>query len=86
MNTYDVLLKDAADLQMQDPDNGIDAFLSGDRIKLSSMMDLVSFHRVNDDTLIHKAQKDLWKIGENEKGDIIIERLFDPSTQEPLRI
>lgn len=65
--------------------NGIDAFLQ-DRVKLSSMDDLLNFVRISNDTLVHKAEKDLWRVGENESGDIVVERLFDPSTNKALRI
>ena len=63
----------------------MDDFLS-DRVKVASLGDLRSFLRIGEDTLVHKAEKDLWRIGENENGEVIIERLFDPSTQEALRI
>jgi|WetSurMetagenome_2_1015567.scaffolds.fasta_scaffold723839_2 hypothetical protein len=66
--------------------NGVDDFLSGKKVKVASMDDFFNFLRIGNNTLVHKAEKDLWKIGENEKGEVVIERLFDPSTKEPLRI
>jgi len=70
--------------------NGIDAYFTQknlpDSFKISSLADLIGFSRIGDDTLVHKAKKDLWNIKETSNGDVIIERLFDPNTQEPLKI
>ena len=65
--------------------SGIDSFLS-DKMKLASMSDLLNFVRVGNDTLVHKAEKDLWRVGQNESGEIVVERLFDPDTNKALRI
>lgn len=62
-----------------------DDFLS-DKMKVASLGDLRSFLRIGDDTLVHKAEKDLWRIGENEKGEVVVERLFDSENGKPLRI
>jgi hypothetical protein len=66
--------------------NGVDDFLSGRKIKVSSIDDFFDFYRIGNTTLVHKAEKDLWAVAENKNGDVVIERLFDPSTKEPLRI
>jgi hypothetical protein len=67
--------------------SGIDAFLSpSGPVKVASISDLASFFRVSEDTLIHKAQKDLWRIAENPQGDVVIERLFDPTTNSALKV
>lgn len=66
--------------------NGVDDFLSMKKIKLSSIDDFFDFYRIGNNTLVHKAEKDLWTVAENGKGEVIIERLFDPTTKEPLRI
>jgi hypothetical protein len=66
--------------------NGVDDFLSGRKIKLASIDDFFNYLRIGNNTLVHKAEKDLWKIGENDSGEVVIERLFDPGTKEPLRI
>jgi hypothetical protein len=65
--------------------NGVDGFLE-DKIKVASLSDLANFFRVGSDTLVHKAQKDLWKISEDEKGAVVIERLFDPDTKKPIKV
>jgi len=87
MDIYEDLIKNAGNLNDVDEEvSGVDAFLSSDKIKVASLGDLSGFFRVSDDTLVHKAMKDLWAIKDNGKGEVIIERLFDPSTNEPLRI
>lgn len=86
MNIYEYLLGEAPNIREAEDVSSIDMFLSSNRVKVSSMSDLIGFSRVDGDTLIHKAQKDLWRISENKMGEVVIERLFDPSTKEPLRI
>lgn len=86
MNIYEYLLEETPNLREAEDISSIDLFLSSDKVKVSSMSDLIGFSRVDGDTLIHKAQKDLWRISENQQGEVVIERLFDPSTKEPLRI
>jgi hypothetical protein len=49
------------------------------------MADLAMFTRIGTDTLVHKAEKDLWRISESS-GQIVIERLFDPNSKEPLKV
>lgn len=67
--------------------SGIDAFLSSEGpVKVASISDLASFFRVSTDTLVHKAQKDLWRIAENSEGEVVIERLFDPTTNSALKV
>ena len=86
MNIYEQLIKNRSSLKVASEDtSGFDSFL-GDRLKLSSLGDLLGFSRIGFDTLVHKAEKDLWRIGEDESGQVIIERLFDPTTKEPLRV
>lgn len=49
----------------------------GNRIQLSSVMDLTSFLRVaSTDTLIHKSTRDLWQITADGQ---FIDKLFDDS-------
>lgn len=88
MSIYDVLLRDIGKLkEASEETSGLDDFLSGnDRVKLSSIDDFFKFHRISKDTLVHKSKKDLWKVSENSKGEVVIERLFDPNTKEPLKV
>lgn len=86
---YDVLLKEVKGLreaEKEEETSGIDAFLSGNKVKIASLDNLFKFIRISDTTLVHKAEKDLWKINEDEKGQVAIERLFDPDSKEPLKI
>jgi hypothetical protein len=87
MNIYEELMKNADSLRdAEEETNGIDSFLSNEnRIVASSIDDFFCFHRVGTDTLVHKAEKDLWRISE-AGGEVVIERLFDPDTKNPLRI
>lgn len=87
MSIYEDLIKNVGSLKKAEEDtSGIDDFLSPNRIKVSSLGDLSSFFRIGNDTLIHKAQKDLWRVVENSDGDVVIERLFDPKTNEALKV
>lgn len=84
---YETLLDGVGELKQADEDvSGIDSFLSGGPVKVASLDDLFKFARISDNTLVHKAEKDLWRIGEDDKGQVVIERLFDPASNEPLRI
>ena len=84
---YQNLLNDRASLKTEDePVCGMDDFLSGKKIKLASMDDFFQFLRIGNNTLVHKAERDLWKIGESDDGEVVVERLFDPTSKEPLRI
>lgn len=87
MSIYDVLLKDMGSLKTAEEEtSSIDDFLSENRVKVSSIDDFFQFHRIGKDTLVHKAEKDLWRVSENKQGEVIIERLFDPDTKEPLKV
>ena len=87
MDIYEDLIRNAGSLSDVEEDfSGIDAFLSSGKIKVASLGDLSGFFRVSEDTLVHKAMKDLWAIKDSGSGEVIIERLFDPSTNEPLKI
>lgn len=57
-----------------------------DIVKIASLGDLSDFFRIANNTLVHKAEKDLWRISENNAGDVVIERLFNPDTKEPVRV
>ena len=57
----------------------VDAFLSensNDIVKVASM-DLTDFMKVSEDTLIHKSNKDLWRMMKDKNGNIFIQRLFE---------
>jgi hypothetical protein len=86
---YSDLLKQAKSLrgaQEREPE-GMDDYLSGkNRVRVASMDALYNFLRLSEDTLVHKSEKDLWRVSENNNGEVIIERLFDPDTKEPLRV
>ena len=84
---YEDLFKSAHELRNAEETDfsGIDDFMSG-RIKVASLGDLSQFFRLGSDTLVHKAERDLWKIGEDKEGNIIIERLFDPTSNKPIKV
>jgi hypothetical protein len=84
---YSALAKEATNLRnAEEVDaSGMDGFLDN-KIKVASMRDLSDFFRIASDTLVHKADKDLWKISEDDKGAVIIERLFDPDTKKPIKV
>jgi hypothetical protein len=72
---------------------GMDAFFSrepqiitpvGGRKKLGSLQDLQGFVRLSNETLIHKADRDLWTIKKDGNGSFFIERMFD-DTGNPLK-
>jgi hypothetical protein len=85
---YELLVKDMASLKDAAEETcGIDDYLTGkNKVKISSMDDFFNFLRIGKDTLVHKSEKDLWRISEDDKGAVVIERLFDPNTKEPLKI
>jgi hypothetical protein len=89
-NFYSQLVNDLGTLKESDDEtlvSGMDDFLTGkNRVKIASIDDFFNFLRISSDTLVHKAERDLWKISEDEKGQVVIERLFDPNTKNPLRI
>lgn len=88
MDIYETLLKDMSSLTNAEEvlPEGIDDFLTQDKVKVASLSDLSEFLRISQETLVHKSEKDLWRINENKKGEIVIERLFDPDTKEPLKV
>jgi len=86
---YESLISGASLLNDEEESaSGIDAFLASDQnvIKVASIDDLFQVLRIGNDTLIHKSKQDLWKISEDGKGEVVIERLFDPNNSEPLKI
>lgn len=90
---YQTLLKDAGSLKDAEVADvvGFDSFLTPveplpDKIKIASISDLSDFFRIAQDTLVHKAEKDLWRINEDKTGQVVIERLFNPDTKEPIRV
>lgn len=83
---YDLLLSGMGSLKNASEEfSSMDDYISGNRIKVASMDDLLGFIRIGTDTLVHKAEKDLWRITE-ANGSVVIERLFDPSTNQPIRV
>jgi len=88
MDIYDVLMRDAGSLKDVEKVDfcGLDSVLSSGPIKIGSLSELSDFYRASKDTLVHKAEKDLWKIKENKKGEVIIERLFQPNSNEPIKM
>ena len=60
--------------------SAIDGFLSDNKqdiIKVASNMDLTDFMKVSEDTLIHKSNKDIWKILRDKSGNVFIKRLME---------
>lgn len=57
----------------------VDSFLSQNSNELVKVacMDLTEFMKVSDDTLIHKSNKDLWRILKDKEGNVYIHRLFE---------
>jgi len=88
MDIYETLLRDRASLRNAEEADplGLDNFLSEDKVKVASLSDLSSFFRISQDSLVHKSKRDLWRINETKKGEVIIERLFDPETKEPIKV
>lgn len=72
---------------------GLDAFLAREpqmvtptgRRKVASLNELSPFTRLSADTLVHKAEKDLWSIARQNDGSMVIERMFDDNGQ-PLKL
>ena len=65
---------------------GLDAFFARDPSlvtpskgmrRVASIQDLSPFLRLSVDTLIHKADKDLWAIRKQDDGSLCVERMFD---------
>jgi hypothetical protein len=88
MDIYEDLMKNAGSLRNAEEEiSGIDDYLTGkNQIRVASIDDFFNFVRIGKDTLVHKAEKDLWKVSEDDKGQVVIERLFDPNIKQPLRI
>lgn len=65
---------------------GLDAFLEREpqivspnktgRRKLASIQDLAGFARLSNETLVHKADRDLWSIQRDADGSMFVERMF----------
>lgn len=94
---YETLCKNIGDLKNAEETDycGLDAFLAppddkkvalSNNKRIASLGDLSDFLRLSKDTLVHKSEKDLWRISEDKKGQVIIERLFNPETKEPLKV
>lgn len=47
----------------------------GNKIRIASLGDLTGFLKLGNDTLVHKATQDLWKLSK-DSGGFVIERLF----------
>lgn len=64
---------------------GLDSFLAKNpeiitppvRKKVASLQDLSGFVRLSNETLIHKADRDLWAIRRQTDGSMFVERMFD---------
>lgn len=80
MNLYDPL-RGASDNSITDlnsrTSSTIDNFLSSNKFRKVSSMDLEEFFKVSDETLIHKSDKDLWRMVKDKEGNVYISRLFD---------
>ena len=83
---YVTLAKDAGSIQHEVEACDMYSFLVPEKIKIASMSDLADFFRISTDTLVHKAEKDLWRVSEDKNGKVVIERLFNPDTKKPLKI
>jgi len=53
--------------------------------RVASLQDLNGFVRLSNDTLIHKADRDLWAIRRQGDGSMFVERMFDDSGS-PLKV
>jgi len=57
---------------------------SPNKIRVASLGDLGDFLKLGEDTLVHRATKDLWSLKEDGEG-FVIERLFD-TQGDPLKV
>lgn len=57
---------------------------TANRIRVASLGDLTDFLKYAEDTLVHKATRDLWKV-RKDGGGFVVERLFDDSGA-PLKV
>jgi hypothetical protein len=73
---------------------GLDSFLernadlvtpTASRRKVASLQDLAGFVRLSNDTLVHKADQDLWAIKRQSDGSMFVERMFDDKGS-PLKV
>jgi hypothetical protein len=73
---------------------GLDAFFSREpeivsptsaRVKVASIRDLSPFIRLSNDSLIHKAERDLWSIKREPNGGMYVERMFNDNGT-PLKV
>lgn len=81
---YAFLLEQQKLANTEEPSSSIDLFFTkkaGQQIKLSSVGQLRNFIRIGKETLIHKAEKDLWKLTTDKSGNYVIERLFEKSIE-----
>ena len=97
-NIYETLIKDMSSLRNAEEADvcGMDEFIEPkkvesqeklpDKVKVAGLGDLSDFFRIANNTLVHKSEKDLWRISESEKDGCFIERLFNPDTKEPIRV
>jgi hypothetical protein len=76
---------DLSNMQMQGTP-GMDDFIAREpavvtpktaRVKIASIADLAGFTRIGLDTLVHKADKDLWTIRKQTDGSMFVERMFN---------
>lgn len=54
------------------------------RMKVGSIQDLAGFHRISEETLVHKATQDLWSLV-REGDDYYVARLFQDNGA-PLKV
>ena len=73
-----------ARLASQAINEGIDAYLSNNVVKVASLEDIFAFDRIDKAALIHRSSKDLWTISSDENGGVQIIRQFDDNG-EPLK-
>jgi len=80
MNLYDPM-KGASESFISDLSSRtastIDSFLSTNKFIKVSSMDLEQFLKVSDETLIHKSDKDIWKMVKDKEGNVYISRMHD---------
>ena len=55
------------------------------RRKLASLQDLAGFSRLSTETLIHKADRDLWSLKKDADGSLFVERMF-ADDGKPLKV
>jgi len=84
---------DLSDLQVQGS-HGLDSFMEREpqvvtphtaRRKIASIQDLAGFARLSNETLVHKADKDLWAIKRQTDGSMFVERMFSDDGS-PLKV